>query len=223
VSAAAGLASAERDPLDADELLIWTIMRTFEVQASAQYVAHVPQLATPEKRRVGPALLDLAGDDGPLEASTLGASMKALVASASEAAHEGAVLVVQGLILERVRQVVYATLERVERISERSRAIARSLEGVSRTTVARAPELFAAAYARQGQAPFALFTEASDDVLGRLDAVGEGVDEVFGDRFDLRFAEIVGDFVAELVPACVRLGMERRKVMSHLAGALMGI
>jgi hypothetical protein len=39
----------------------------------------------------------------------------------------------------------------------------------------------------------------------------------------LRFADIIGDFVADLVPTCGKLGMDRRKVMSHLAGALMGI
>jgi hypothetical protein len=33
----------------------------------------------------------------------------------------------------------------------------------------------------------------------------------------------VGDFVADLVPVCTGLGMDRRKVLSHLAGALMGI
>ena len=68
-----------------------------------------------------------------------------------------------------------------------------------------------------------MFAEASDDVLHKLDSVGEGVDEVFGSRFGLRFADIIGDFVADLVATCGKLGMDRRKVMSHLAGALMGI
>jgi hypothetical protein len=207
---------------DAEEVLLWTIMRTFEVQASAHYHAYIPELA-PLKNGVGSALLSIAGDDLLLEQSILGPPMKELLGSAGEARDEVAVLVVQGLVLERVRQVVYDTLTRLDDLSERSRSIARGLAQVSAEVIGRAQPLFASACATSAQKPFSLFAEASDDVLHRLDAVGEGVDEIFGERFGLRFADIVGDFVAELVPRCVELGMERRKVMSHLAGALMGI
>ncbi|HWU90869.1 MAG TPA: hypothetical protein VN253_26570 [Kofleriaceae bacterium] len=210
------------DALDADELLLWTTMRTFEVQASAQYIAHAPRLAPP-KAGVSAALLRIAGDDRPLEESVLAPTMKALVGSAGEARDEDVILVVQGLVLERVRQVVYATLTGLPRVPERSKAIARSLEPVSAEIMALVPPLFAAACDANGQKPFSFFVEASDDVLHKLDAVGEGVDEAFGPCFGLRFADIVGDFVADLVPVCVGLGMERRKVMAHLAGALMGI
>lgn len=207
---------------DPDEILLWTIMRMFEVQASAQYHAYTRELAPP-KNGVGPALLGLAGDDGLLEDSILGAPMKALLESAGEARGEGAVLVVQGLVLERVRRIVYATLVRLDDLSGRSRSIARVLEQVSSDVVARTPALFASACARSEQKPFSLFAEASDDVLHKLDAVGEGVDELFGARFGLRFPDIIADFVADLVPVCVKFGMERRHVMAHLAGALMGI
>jgi hypothetical protein len=223
MSAALSLAIPAADALDPDETLLWTVMRTFEVQAAGQYHAHVPELSSAAKQGVGPALLDLARDDAPLDASILSPTMRALVGSAAQAGDQGAVLVVQGLVLERVRQFVYATLARVSGAPERTRSIAKALEPVSREIVAQAPALFATACARTGQAPFSFFAQASDDVLHKLDAVGEGVDEVFGDRFDLRFTDIVGDFVAELVPTCVQLGMDRRKVMSHLAGALMGI
>jgi hypothetical protein len=215
-------ASIEVDPMDAEEVLLWTIMRTFEAQAAAQYHAHAPELA-PLKEGVGPTLCHLAGTDLQLEESVLGPSMKELVGSAGEAQDEEAVLVAQGLVLERVRQVVYGTIARVTTISEHSRSTARALERVSAETAARVHALFAAACVRIGRPPFSLFAEASDDVLHKLDAVGEGVDEVFGERFGLRFADVVGDFIADLVPVCVELGMDRRKVMSHLAGALMGI
>ena len=148
---------------------------------------------------------------------------QALVGSAGEARAEAGVLVAQGLVLERVRRIVYGTLAGLADISASSKSLARALERVSAEVVARTPALFASACARTEQKPFSLFAEASDDVLHRLDAVGEGVDEIFGERFGLRFADIIGDFVSDLVPTCVELGMERRKVMSHLAGALMGI
>jgi hypothetical protein len=210
------------DAWDADEVLLWTIMKMFEAQASSQYDAFSPELAGP-KRTAAPTLLGIPGDDRRLERSILGAPMTALLASAGEARHDGAVLVIQGLVLERVRKIVYATLVELDDLSGRSRSAARALGQVSAEIAGRAPSLFAAACARTGQAPFALFTEASDDVLHKLDAVGEGVDELFGARFGLRFPDIIGDFVAELVPVCVRFGMDRRNVMAHLAGALMGI
>jgi len=207
---------------DADEALLWTVMRMFEVQASAHYQAHAPQLAA-LKNGVGPAMLSIAGDDRLLDQSILGPPMKALLGSAGEAQDEAAVLVVQGLVLERVRQLVYATLVRLDDFSARSRSIARSLEQVSSEVIGRTPALFAAICARAEQKPFSLFAEASDDVLHKLDAVGEGVDEIFGERFGLKFPDIIADFVAEVVPVCVKFGMERRNVMAHLAGALMGI
>ena len=207
---------------DADELLLWTIMRMFEVQASAQYEAHTPELARP-KAGVGAALLGIAGDDELLARSILGPPMQALLESAGEVRDDAAVLVVQGLVLERVRQIVYATVARLDDISEPSKLIARELAQVSSEILGRTPPLFASAVLRSGQKPFALFAEASDDVLHKLDAVGEGVDEIFGARFGLRFPEVIADFVADLVPVCVKQGMERRNVMAHLAGALMGI
>jgi len=207
---------------DPDEVLLWTIMRMFEVQASAQYHAYTPELASP-KNGVGPALLSIAGDDVLLEQSILGPPMAALLESAGEARDELAVLVIQGLVLERVRQIVYATVADLDEISERSKSIAGGLAQVSAEVIERTQPRFAAACASSGQKPFSLFAEVSDDVLHKLDAVGEGVDEIFGERFGLRFPDIVGDFVAGLVPVCVKFGMERRNVMAHLAGALMGI
>lgn len=207
---------------DQDEILLWTIMRMFEVQASAQYDAYVPALVAP-KDGVGSALLAIAGDDVLLEQSLLGPPMHALLHSAGEARSELTVVVIQGVVLERVRRIVYTSFAGLDEVSGRSRSIARVLAQVSTEVIERTAPLFAAVCARSGQKPFSLFAEASDDVLHKLDAVGEGVDEIFGARFGLRFPEIIGDFVADIVPACVHFGMERRNVMAHLAGALMGI
>jgi hypothetical protein len=214
--------SIEVASLDDQEVMLWSVMRTFEAQASVQYRTYAPLLAVPKHGAV-PVLLRVAGDDRLLQGSILAEPMSELVQSAAGAESEAAVLVVQGLVLERVRRVVYATLAGLPDISETSRSIAQALEPLSAKVVSLTQPMFAAAWARSGGRPFSLFAEASDDVLHKLDAVGEGVDEVFGERFGLRFADIVGEFVADLVPTCVELGMERRKVMSHLAGALMGI
>jgi len=39
----------------------------------------------------------------------------------------------------------------------------------------------------------------------------------------LTFSELLGEFTAELLPACVALGVNRRKLVCHLAGVFMGM
>ena len=67
------------------------------------------------------------------------------------------------------------------------------------------------------------FAAVSYDVLSALDGLTDPVDRVFGERFGLRFADVMGEFTADLIGACTTLGMQRRKVVAHLAGAAMGV
>jgi hypothetical protein len=204
--------------MDDDEVLVWTTMLRFEAQAAEHYALHVPELAA-HKPAVAMRLA-AAVDGRPLDGTALGPPTRDLVAAAAGARDATAVLVVQGLVLERIRRIVYATLARVDNLSDASRMLARELEPASAAVVEDAEARFGHA---AGAEAFAQFAALSDDVLAHLDALGEAVDTMFGARFNLRFADIVGELVADLVPACVALGMDRRKVMSHLAGALMGI
>jgi uncharacterized protein YfiM (DUF2279 family) len=70
---------------------------------------------------------------------------------------------------------------------------------------------------------YAVFADVSQEVMAALDALAEPVDEVFGERFGLRFADVMGELAAGLITACTALGMQRRKVVAHLAGACMGL
>ena len=70
---------------------------------------------------------------------------------------------------------------------------------------------------------FEEFAQRSHDILMRLDALGEGVDRLFGEPFSIHFKDVAGAFVARLIPICSGMGMVRRKVVSHLAGAFMGL
>ena len=74
-----------------------------------------------------------------------------------------------------------------------------------------------------GERVFQAFCGAADGVLKRLDSLGEGVDHLFGQRFGLTFSELLGELTAELLPACVALGVNRRKLVCHLAGVFMGL
>jgi hypothetical protein len=147
--------------------------------------------------------------------------MQDLEASAGRRGDDVSVLVVQGLVLEPLRRAVYARLEQASGVSAHCRTLAAQLGRVSEAAASTVPGLFAGRVAAPSR--FTCFVEASNEVLHRLDALGEGVDRVFGDRFQLRFSDVVGEYVSDLVPTCTRLGMERRKVLAHLAGALMGL
>ena len=90
------------------------------------------------------------------------------------------------------------------------------------TTAAAAPSQFAEHIGRE-QELYVVFAEVSHDVLGAMDAVGEPVDQIFGEDFGLHFADVMGEFTADLIGTCTALGMQRRKVVAQLAGACMGL
>lgn len=209
--------------LDQQEALFWTILRQFEAQALTHYDDHVDGLSGPDKRGFVARLVELSPDDRPLHESALAEPMHRLLESADAVDDRGGALVVQGLVLERVRRTVYERVAASAGATAETRALAAEGAEISAAIAEAAPARYAAWCGDADEAPFRRFAAASDEVLHRLDAVGEGVDAIFGERFGLRFADVVGDFVADLVPRCAALGMERRKVMSHLAAALMGI
>jgi hypothetical protein len=217
-----GPGAAAAPGFDPIEQLLWTILRNFEAQALEHYRQYQPAWASERKVRFVHELRLAAGPDALLEDSVLGAPMAELLTGAAFASTPEAVLIVQGMVLERVRAVIYGVLSRAPGATAWTRSIAAEGAAISNEIAAEAPGALGAAVGR-GNAVFLQFATDSDLVLHKLDAVGEGVDRVFGDRFGLAFSEVVGDFVADLVPACTSLGMDRRRLMSHLAGALMGI
>jgi hypothetical protein len=194
-------------------------MRMFESQALGQYGEHLAVFALPEKRALLDQLTATVPGDEVLAESELYEPMQELLASA-ETTHLDQTLIVQGLVLERVRHVIYRTLQASPGATATTKELAARAAPVSDEISTKASELLAE---RLTDGAFQRFAELSDDVLHKLDAVGEGVDRVFGERFQLHFTEVVGEFVSDLVPVCVGLGMDRRKVMTHLAGALMGL
>jgi hypothetical protein len=196
-------------------------MRRFEIQALRDYEAHLPSFATEEKRRWSDRLCAFAQDDVAVTESLLHAPLEQLQDATRAAETAAAVLVVQGMVLERMRRVIYEMVSQRPNVSEATRALAKQGAAASASLVSAAEEQLAERADREPLQP--LFVDASSDVLRQLDAVGESVDAIFGEPFGLGFAEIVGEFVADLIPASVRLGMDRRKILSHLAGSLMGI
>jgi hypothetical protein len=207
--------------VDRTELLLWALMYKFERLAVDRYTAHTPALATVEKRCFVARLDALETDEAPLAASILAGPVEDLLARARSTDAVSA-LIVQGLVLEHLGQAIYRVANDTERVGQRSRSLAAAglAASISVTTEASAQ---IAERVGTHERLYAVFADVSEDVMAALDALAEPVDEVFGERFGLRFADVMGEFAAGLITACSALGMQRRKVVAHLAGACMGL
>lgn len=207
---------------DADERLFWALMRRFEALALDRYLTHVPDLATAEKRAFVGTMDGLAAAAPALAASPLAEPTEALLGTAASP-DAGTTLIVQGLILERLGQAIYGIVAETERtVGDVSRAHATAGRGASESVTALVPPRLVAGAGDPG-ALWTAFAAASHDLFAALDGLADPVDRVFGARFGLRFADVMGEFTADLIGACTALGMPRRKVVAHLAGAAMGL
>lgn len=213
--------SAPAPSIDGTELLLWVLMHKFERLALERYTAHAPVLATVEKQSFVARLDALATDEAPLAASALATPVDELLAHARSTDPVSA-LIVQGLVLEHLGQAIYGVAKDAGRVGRTSHVLAAAglAASISVTTEASAQ---IAERVGTHERLYPVFAEVSQKVLGALDALAEPVDEIFGDRFGLRFADVMGEFAAGLISACTALGMQRRKVVGHLAGACMGL
>jgi hypothetical protein len=207
--------------VDGAERLLWALMQKFERLALERYTVHTPALATVEKQRFVARLNALETDEAPLAASVLAAPVEELLGRARSTDAVSA-LIVQGLVLEHLGQAIYRVAQDSERASPASRALAAAGHAASVSVTTEASTEIAERVGTHEQL-YAVFADVSQEVMAALDALAEPVDEVFGERFGLRFADVMGEFAAGLITACTALGMQRRKVVAHLAGACMGL
>jgi hypothetical protein len=204
------------------ESLFWTIVYRFESLAARQYAACVPELLTPEKRlfldRAAPLALD-----GPeaFAGTPLGEPVTALIASA-QTNDPRRVLVVQGFFLELLGRTLYRTFGASAASGAETRAVCELGEAAADAGLTVLPTLLAARIGA-GEILLQAFMDESQATLASLDSLGEGIDEVFRERYGMSFADLMGDVAAEAIAMCVELGMDRRKFVSFLTGALMGI
>jgi hypothetical protein len=206
--------------LDKTELLLWTILKEFESLALQQYLLHLPSLATAEKKELVHSLASRVPTDEALRDTNLFAPLEELLAAAksSDAAQT---LIVQGLLLELLGRTIYGAFVQNAAACEDTRAMCAAGLEASEANQTKIAELVSQKIGA-GDEVFQAFMTSGRPVISRLEGLGDGVDEHFAKRFGLRFADLVGEFVAELIPCCVELGMDRRKLMGSLAGALMG-
>jgi hypothetical protein len=208
-------------PVDGTELLLWAVMHKFERLALECYTAHAEGLATVEKRRFVARLDALKTNEAPLAASVLAAPVEEILAR-SRSTDPVSALIVQGLVLEHLGQAIYRVARDTERATSASRVLAAAGRAASVSVTTQASAEIAQRVGTHERL-YPVFAELSQEVMAALDALAEPVDEVFGERFGLHFADVLGEFAAGLITACTALGMQRRKVVAHLAGACMGL
>jgi hypothetical protein len=201
-----------------EEAVAWAMMRSFEALAVEQYARHAPDLLTDEKKAVLSGLQELAPDDTPLTGSALGQPIADLVKAAR--GDEQSTLLVQALLLEQLGALIYDAVKDKDRVSAGGRSLATMGAAAAAATIERVPDLIENRIGN-GDAAFDAFTATTGDVLSQLDGLGEAVDELFGEAYDLHFADVMGDLTAELLPICTGLGMKRRQLMMYLASCLM--
>src|SRR5262249_38808836 len=152
----------------------------------------------------------LAIDAAPLAASPLAEPVDALLARA-RTTDAVSVLLVQGFVLEHLGHAIYRVAEDTDRVSPTSHALAAAGRSASvSVTTAAVREI--AARIGTGEPLYVVFAATSENVLAALDPLADPVDEVFGEPYGLRFADVLGEFAASLITACTALGMQRRKV-----------
>ena len=204
---------------DPGEQLFWTLMRRFETLAVDRYATHAPTVLLDAKQRFVGALTDEPAP-APLAGSPLDRPTDALLARA-QSPDEAATLLIQGLVLECLAQAIYRLVAARDGVSALSRT--RAAEGLAASeSTAAIVAVRIAERVGTGDALYVRFADVTHDVLGALDGLADPVDQVFGERFGLRFADVMGEFTADLIGTCTTLGMQRRKVVAHLAGAAMG-
>lgn len=206
--------------MSAVEAELWAMLHAVESDTLARYTK-VSALGTPLKHDAVEALEHGTTDAPSLEEAGLQAPIEALLTAAAGDGSEDDVVLLQGFLLERLGVTIYDALARGGRLSALGAARARLARSASEEASAEAVRRLVAG-TPDPQARFQRFTSRSHALFARLDALGEALDTRFAEHLDLHFADVMGDFVADLVTVCEEeLGFQRRKVIVHLTGALM--
>ncbi len=207
--------------LNSGEYLLWTILRSFETLALTQYERNAAVLATAEKKDLVNLLISQVPTDEAFEGTDLAVPIKNLMVSATGADQQHT-LIVQGLLLEVLGRTIYRMFQAKEMFSTTTSTLCNTGLAAGKSINREIRRLISEKIG-MGEQLFQAFVTVSRPVIINLDTLGERLDKHFNERFGISFADLMGEFVAELIPTCVELGMERRKIVGYLTSVLMGI
>lgn len=200
---------------------LWALLLEVETDTLARYGHFAPELGSAAKSEAVAAMRAYP-ELGALSETGLELPVRQLLDAAAGDGSRADVALLQGLVLERLGATIYESLRNSATVSTTSAELAGRAQEASSATCDRAVVVLREVYP-DPQVRFDAFAHRSRALFGRLDALGEALDDRFSEPLGLQFADVMGDFVADLLPCCVDdLGFQRRRVMVHLTGALMG-
>ncbi|MDX1385991.1 MAG: hypothetical protein R3257_00270 [bacterium] len=208
-------------PWSEEEALLWSVFKNFETLAVQQYRQFIPEFLTSEKKNFVTKLLNCINGTIRLENSPLAKPVKHLTQSA-KGQNEITTLVAQGMLLEPLGFFLYGALATNPNVSQLSRELAGEGKNICQQITQLAPEKLSTHFP-DGEALFEHFINASEEVLSGIDILGEALDEIYSQKYQIHYSDIIAEFGAELIQTCVDMGMERRKLMCHLTACLMGL
>ena len=203
------------------ELLLWTALKKFEILALDKYRSDVPDLAGPTKEQLVQRLTAGAPTDSALIGTKIEAPLSALLASASGRGEEKTLLI-QGLVLEPLGLIIYETFGSNEAVSDTTRALCEAGTSASEAVIQQSTALIKTKIGT-GETALQAFISTGAGVLKQLAGLGDGLDLYFSEPFGITFADLIGEYASELIPNCLALDMERRKVVAFLTASLMAV
>jgi len=219
-AAMAQSAGAHADRRAEARALLWAMLDAVEGHTVARYAAAAPELLTPGKKAARDAVAWRAAGTS-LAGTPLETAVDSLLAAATGDGSLTDALLLQGLVLEQLGVTIYRTFGD-GRLSDDGSDVATLAGAASEEVSALAAERLCAEMPN-ADARFDAFAERTDAMFVRLDALGEALDTAFSGPFGLHFEDVMGEFMADLLPACTDgLGLQRREVIVHLTHALMG-
>ena len=199
---------------------LWAMLNKVESHTAARYAAVAPDLVTASKREALDAIHGTANGGG-LAGSRLENAVDALLDAAVGDGSRGDALLLQGVVLEHLGVTLYRCVGESGHLPADEARVA-ALAGEASGEVAAKALAEACSWYADPSDRFAAFTGRTDQLFVHLDALGEALDAELAGPFGIGFADVMGEFVADLLPACTDgLGFERRKVIAHLTSALM--
>lgn len=203
---------------------LWTLLAAVEAHTLERYRTHVPELATAAKRAAVGSIDGRLPAGSSLEGTPLAGAVSTLLAAADGQSASDArldVLFIQGLVFEQLGVTLYRALQEGDRLTHEGQDLAASALRASEEVIQLATQALCSLQPDPSERFYA-FTGRTEQVFHHLDTLGLALDEVFAGPLQLRFADLMGDFVADLLPICSGpLGFERRRVMVHLSTAMM--
>lgn len=196
---------------------LWSVVGGVETHTLSRYRTAAPEMATADKTDVVATMADWASTPpGPLAAA-----VDALRAATKDGPRAD-VLLLHGILLEQLGVTLYGALAAGDRLEPDGRDLARRAHQASLVVRQRAANAWSTAVPSADDR-FDAFCSRTGPVFAELDRFGAALDEAFAAPLGMRFVDLMGDYVADLLPVCTGdLGFQRRKVMVHLGQAFMG-